>query len=298
MARARSNGIELEYETFGSRQRPAILLVMGWGAQMIGWSEEFCALLAGRGFYVIRFDNRDVGLSTKLDHLPTPNRLTVLLGRSRPPYTLDDMADDAAGLLDALGIEKAHVVGASMGGHIAQLLAIDHADRVLSLTSIMSGLGGRDTRRAELPVLLRLATPPPGDRERLVEWSVELSRMLSGPRYFDERRTRAYRRRAIARSWSPAGRQRQLAAIMAAPSRRRELGRLTIPTLVLHGDADPLSPVVNGRWTAQAIPGAKLLILPGMGHDLPPEVWPEVVDAIVENASGAERTVVGRRRGT
>src|SRR5919202_6603676 len=168
MPRARSNGIELEYETFGSRERPAILLIMGWGAQIIGWSEEFCELLADRGFYVIRFDNRDVGLSTKLDHLPPPNRLAILLGRFRPPYTLDDMADDAAGLLDALGIEKAHVVGASMGGHIAQLLAIDHAERVLSLTSIMSGLGGRDMRRAGPPLLLRLAPPPPGDRDRLV----------------------------------------------------------------------------------------------------------------------------------
>jgi pimeloyl-ACP methyl ester carboxylesterase len=277
--------MELEYDTFGDRDAVPLLLVMGWTAQMIAWDEEFCETLAGRGFHVVRFDNRDVGLSTKLDHLGLPDLGALLAGEGRPPYTLDDMAADAAGLLDALGIRAAHVVGASMGGYIAQLLAIRHAATVLSLTSIMSGLGGVDEVQASPEVRAALMSTPPEDREGLIEHAVETSRLIGSPAYFDEARARMVRTRAVDRSVYPAGVLRQLGAIIAAPSRRESLGRLRIPALVIHGDADPLVPLENGRRTAAAIPGSKLVVLAQMGHDLPPQLWPRIIDAIAENAS-------------
>jgi pimeloyl-ACP methyl ester carboxylesterase len=276
--------MELEYDTFGDRAAPPLLLVMGWATQMIAWDEEFCETLAGRGFHVIRFDNRDIGLSTKLDHLGLPD-LGALVARERqPPYTLDDMASDAAGLLDALGVRAAHVVGASMGGYIAQLLAIRHSDRVLSLTSIMSGLGGADDVQATPEVTAALMSTPPADREGLIEYGVMTSRLVGSPVYFDEARARRARTRAVDRSVYPPGVLRQLGAIITAPSRREALGSLRIPALVIHGEADPLVPLENGRRTAAAIPGSKLVILPQMGHDLPPQLWPQIIDSITENA--------------
>ena len=286
MARATVGGLELEYEAFGDPGAPPLLLVMGWATQMIGWDDAFCDELAGRGFHVIRFDNRDVGLSSKLDALGLPDLGGILAGSARPPYTLDEMADDAVGLLDALWIRSAHVVGASMGGFIAQLMAIRHPDRVRSLTSIMSGLGGTDQVQPRLEVNAALMTQPPSGREGLIDWGVGISRLISGPAYFDEQRAREQRARAVDRSVSVPGTLRQLGAVMAAPSRKEALGRLKLPFLVIHGDADPLIPVENGRRTAAAVPGARLLILPGMGHDLPPQLWPQVIDAIAENATG------------
>jgi pimeloyl-ACP methyl ester carboxylesterase len=299
MPRAASNGMELEYDTFGDRRSRPLLLVMGLGTQMIGWEEDFCQELAERNFYVIRFDNRDAGLSTHLDGLGTPNLAAVMSKQARPPYTLDDMADDAAGLLDALGIPAAHVVGASMGGFVSQLLTIHHPEKVLTLTSIMSALGGVDDVAAAPEVTAALLAPPPADSEGLIEWGVSMSRLLGGPRYFEEERSRAMRVRAVARAVSLSGTLRQLAAIIAAQSRREALGRTRIPVLVLHGDSDPLVPVENGRRTAASVPGSRLVIVPGMGHDLPPQVWPQVIGEISKLAGTLLPTTTGvdRSRG-
>ena len=285
MPKVTLQGLQLEYDTFGDPGAPPLLLVMGWATQMIGWDEGFCEELATRGFHVIRFDNRDIGLSSKLDSLGLPDLGGIMAGRASPPYTLEDMAEDAVGLLDALWIRSAHVVGASMGGFIAQLIAIRHPDRVRSLTSIMSALGGSDEEPARLEVTAALMAQPPADRQGLIEWGVGISRLISGPEYFDERRARTQRARAIDRSVSLPGTLRQLAAIVAAPSRKEGLAGLRVPFLVIHGDADPLIPVENGRRTAAAVPGARLLVLRGMGHDLPPQLWPRIIDAIAENAS-------------
>jgi pimeloyl-ACP methyl ester carboxylesterase len=287
-----ANGLEFEYDTFGESGAPPLLLIMGLGAQMISWDEDFCQLLAGRGFHVVRFDNRDVGLSTKLDHLGTSDLSAVAGGSQQPPYRLEDLADDSAGILTALGIDAAHVVGASMGGFVAQLLAIRHPSRVLSLTSIMSAPGGMtDNAPATPDAMEALLKPPPADREGMIEHGVWVSSRISGPEHFDPEEARRKRIRAIDRSVSVAGTARQLAAIAAARSRAEQLGALDVPALVVHGEVDPLVPVENGRRTAEAIPGARLLVLPTMGHDLPRPCWPEIVDAIVETAHRADARV-------
>ncbi len=288
MPRAQVNGLELEYDTFGDRSGAPLLLVMGLAYQMIEWDERVCRLLADRGFWVIRFDNRDVGLSTKMDHLGLPDLLGALAGNPVPLYTLDDMADDAAGLLDALGIQAAHVVGVSMGGMIAQLIAINHPDRVLSLTSIMSTVGGPAVVQADDEVLGALLTPPGGSRQERIERSVALRRLINGRGLpFDEDDARERATRAVDRSFHPEGALRQLIAIAAAPDRAPALRELRIPTLVIHGEDDPLIPVDNGHQTATALPGARVMIIPAMGHNLPNRVWPEVLDAIVEVTSKA-----------
>ncbi len=289
MPRAEANGMELEYDTFGSPGAAPLLLVMGLGVQMITWDEDFCEQLAAAGpFHVIRFDNRDVGLSSKLDHLGLPNVLDVAAGQEQAPYALEDMADDAAALLGVLHIDRAHVVGASMGGYIVQLMALDHREKVLSLTSIMSASGGMAGDIPATPEAMQAVfAPPPTDREGLIEHGVMLSRTFHGPRYFDEERQRQKGTRAVDRSVSLAGTVRQLAAIAAAPSRLERLQSLDLPTLVIHGEVDPLVPVENGRRTAAAIPGARLLTFPDMGHDLPSQLWPEIIGAIVENARKA-----------
>jgi pimeloyl-ACP methyl ester carboxylesterase len=292
MPRVEANGLEFEYDTFGEAGAPPLLLIMGLGAQMISWDEEFCALLAGRGFHVVRFDNRDVGLSSKLDHLGTSDLSAVASGSQQPPYRLEDLADDVAGILTALDIDAAHVVGASMGGFVAQLLAIRHPSRVLSLTSIMSAPGGmRDNAPATPEAMEALLKPPPADRDGLIEHGVWVSSRISGPEHFDPEEARRKRIRAIDRSVSVAGTARQLAAIAAAPSRVEQLGAVDVPALVVHGEVDPLVPLENGRRTADAIPGARLLVLPTMGHDLPRPCWPEIVDAIVETARRADARV-------
>lgn len=289
MSRVKANGLEFEYDAFGEPGAPPLLLIMGLGAQMISWDEDFCELLGARGFHVTRYDNRDVGLSTKLDHLGTPNFLAVMAGSQPPPYRLDDLADDAAAIMDGLGIESAHVVGASMGGFIAQLLAIRHRSRVLSLTSIMSAPGGMaDNVPATPEATEALLKQPPADRDGLIEHGVWVSSRISGPAHFDPEDARRKRARAVDRSVSVAGTARQLAAVAASPSRVEQLGALDVPALVIHGEADPLVPVENGRRTAIAIPGARLLVLPTMGHDLPRPLWPEIADAIVETAGRAD----------
>jgi pimeloyl-ACP methyl ester carboxylesterase len=292
MARARANGIEIEHETFGERSAAPLLLIMGLGAQLIHWDEEFCRRLAGRGFFVVRYDNRDAGLSTKFDSAPVPDLMQAaaafFAGQAAPSaYTLDDMADDAAGLLEALATGPAHVVGASMGGMIAQALAIRHPRRVLTLTSIMSNAGGASAPpKAEVSAIL-LGTPP-AERAANIEYSLQASRALAGGGFpFDEAAMRDLAERAYDRSYYPQGTARQLAAIIASGSRKEALSRLRLPTLVIHGTADPLVPLEGGLETHAAVPGAELMAIEGMGHELPRAVWPRIIDAVCRLAERA-----------
>jgi pimeloyl-ACP methyl ester carboxylesterase len=287
MPRIKANGLEFEYETFGEPGNPPLLLVMGLGAQMITWPEPFCRMLAERGFYVVRYDNRDVGLSSRLDHLGAPDPMQVYARAVPPAYTIDDLADDAAGVLDALGISPAHVVGASMGGFIVQSLAVRHPEKVRSLTSVMSDIGGEDVVPAAPDVIALLLTPPPLDREGLIEHGIKMSRVFWAERYFDEERARASRTAAVDRAISIEGTARQAGACFVRPSRREALASLRVPALVVHGEADPLIPFENGKRTAAAIPGARLLALPDMGHDVPPALYEAIADAIAETANSA-----------
>ena len=288
MPRASANGIEIEYETFGDPGAAPLLLVMGLGAQMISWDESFCAQLADRGFHVIRYDNRDSGLSTHMNAAGLPDIVAALGGHPDPAYTLDDLADDAVGLLDALGIEAAHIVGASMGGFIAQLIAINHPHRVLSLTSIMSGPGGKDNIPPKPEGAAILMVAPPATREERIEQGMAIRRTLRGSAdTFDEASERKRSARAIDRAYNPLGTGRQLVAILAAEGRVERLGKVKVPTLVVHGVDDVLVPVENGRLVAGAVPNARLIEFDGMGHDLPERVWPEVFDAIADVAQHA-----------
>ncbi|SDY81400.1 Pimeloyl-ACP methyl ester carboxylesterase [Amycolatopsis xylanica] len=288
MPRLRSNGLELEYDTFGSPADPPLVLVMGLGAQMITWDADFCGLLAAEGFHVVRFDNRDIGLSEYLDDLPLPDLQAIAAGdRSTVPYVLADMAADVAGLFDALGFAKAHVVGASMGGMIVQQLAIDHPDRLLSLCSIMSTTGDPTVGQADPAALQALLRPPAAGREASIAQSSDTLRILSSPgfpsteEFFVAKATRAYDR-----AYHPAGGARQTAAVIASPDRTAALAGVRVPTLVIHGEADPLVGVSGGKATAAAIPDAELLIVAGMGHDLPRGAWQTLVQAIARNANG------------
>jgi pimeloyl-ACP methyl ester carboxylesterase len=290
MPRARANGIEIEYETFGEAKAPPLLLVTGFSLQMIAWDVRFCGALAARGFRVIRFDNRDVGLSTKLEDRGVTNIAAIMGGdASSAVYSLDDMADDAAGLLDALAVPAAHVVGTSMGGMIAQLLAIRHPSRARSLASIMSTTGDRSVGQPHPSALAVLFTPVAADREGNIARGVGFWRILTSPRRaFDEPGMREVVTRAYDRSFYPAGAVRQLAAILTARDRTRELAALNVPTLVIHGEDDPLVTPGGGEATARAIRGAKLLTIAEMGHELPEEHWAKVIDAIAANAARAQ----------
>lgn len=286
MPRLSARGLTFEYDQFGEPSGRPLLLVMGLGAQMISWDDGFCRLLAARGFRVTRYDNRDVGLSTRLDHLGVPDVMEVLAGAVPPAYTIEDMADDAAAVLEALGIQAAHVVGASMGGFIVQSLALRHPERVLSLTSIMSGPGGPEATPPTPEALTVLLAPSPSDREGQIESGVAASRVLWAG-YFTEERARSRRTLAVDRAVSLDGTARQLGACLAQASRAGELARVRVPALVIHGDADPLIPLAEGERTAAALPHARLLRLAGVGHDLPPEHWDAVVAAITELADAA-----------
>jgi pimeloyl-ACP methyl ester carboxylesterase len=294
VGRAQANGIELEYDTFGDDADPALLLVMGLGAQMVAWDGEFCRLLAGRGFHVIRFDNRDVGLSTRFEHadelnVPAAVMASLSGGEVEAPYRLGDIADDAFGLLDALGLERAHVVGVSMGGMIAQTMAIAHPERLRSLTSIMSTTGDREVGNPTPEALTLLMTRPPSDRDGYVDNAVSSSRLLHGNVLpFDADRARERAGLAFDRAFYPIGVGRQLVAILASGDRTDALAGVTVPTLVIHGDADPLVDPSGGVATAKAVPGAELRTIEGMGHDLPVECWDEIVDAIARHAARAD----------
>jgi pimeloyl-ACP methyl ester carboxylesterase len=278
--------LKLAYETFGDRGDPAMLMVMGLGSQMIFWPDRMCEMLAEQGFFVIRFDNRDAGRSTKLDEAGVPSLTRVLGGdRSEAPYTLDDMADDAAGLLDELGIEKAHVVGASQGGMIAQTLAVRHPDKVISLASIMSSTGNREVGQPHPEGLQALMWRPRDDAAGYADDFVAARRLIASSGFeVDEEATRELAARAFERGRSVDGTMRQLTAILAAGNRTEDLRKLDLPTVVIHGEIDPLIDVSGGKATAEAIAGSKLVLIPGLGHDLPRGVWQQMVDEIVANA--------------
>jgi pimeloyl-ACP methyl ester carboxylesterase len=291
-----ANGIDITYDCFGARDAEAVLLVSGLATQMTHWSVPFCRMLAERGYYVIRFDNRDAGLSTRFDGAPLPDLRTLAAAAARGevpdvPYTLSDMAGDAAGLLDALGIARAHVVGRSMGGMIAQLLASAHPGRVLSLVSIMSSTGNPGLPQPSPAVMVALTAPAPDamrDAPGYVAHCLDFVRMLAGSAYpFDAATARAQVLADMARTHRPAGLLRHIGAIAASGDLRPRLGRIAVPTLVLHGSDDRLVPPQAGRDTAAHIPGAVLRIINGMGHALPPALFPYVVSAIAGNAASA-----------
>ncbi|MGD0188465.1 MAG: alpha/beta hydrolase [Roseiarcus sp.] len=285
-ALAKVGDLEICYQTFGRPSDPPLLLIMGLGAQMIVWEDDFCAALAARGFWVVRFDNRDVGKSTKIDWTPPadPGKAVATRkpGEKIPaPYLLKDMAEDAVGLMDVLGIASAHVVGASMGGMIAQELAIRWPERVRSLTSIMSTTGDPRLPPPSPEVMKVFTAPPPRTPEEYVEANVGAWRIFRGPGYpEDEKRDRARALRAAARGFNPEGTQRQLLAVYASGSRKKTLPSIVAPTLVIHGADDPLAPLAAGEDTAASIPGARLVVLPHMGHSLPVAVWPRIIDEI------------------
>jgi pimeloyl-ACP methyl ester carboxylesterase len=282
--------VELAYDTFGEPADPAVLLIMGLGSQMIRWREAFCQQLAAMGFWVIRYDNRDVGKSTKFEEAGVPNVISLLLGAQSGdqvsvPYTLLDMAQDAVGLLDVLKIDSAHVVGVSMGGMIAQMVAIHFPDRVRTLTSIMSSTGNPELPRPKPEAFALLQQVPPDNRAEYIEYTVKRQRILSGPHFpIDEADVRDLAGRAFDRNFYPQGTTRQLAAVLASGSRKDALKTVHVPTLVIHGDSDPLVPVEGGKDTAASIPGAKLLIIEGMGHDIPVQVAPQILEAIANHA--------------
>ncbi|MGO9772176.1 MAG: alpha/beta fold hydrolase [Roseiarcus sp.] len=283
---AKVGDLEICYQAFGAPSDPPLLLIMGLGAQMIVWEDDFCAALAARGFWVVRFDNRDVGKSTKIDWTPPadPGKAVATRkpGEKIPaPYLLNDMAGDAVGLMDVLGIASAHVVGASMGGMIAQELAIRWPERVRSLTSIMSTTGDPRLPPPSPEVMKVFTAPPPRTPEEYVEANVAAWRIFRGPGYpEDEKRDRARALRAAARGFNPEGTQRQLLAVYASGSRKKTLPSIVAPTLVIHGADDPLAPLAAGEDTAASIPGARLVVLPHMGHSLPVAVWPRIIDEI------------------
>ncbi len=273
MTTAAANGMTIEYETFGDSGSPPVLLIMGLGGQLTAWDADFCRGLAAEGFYVIRYDNRDVGLSTWLDEAGDPDIGALLVGTGHAPYAIADMAADAAGLLDALGIASAHIVGVSMGGMIAQTFALDYPERTRTLVSIMSTTGDPTVGQPHPEALATLMVPPATTREEAIELGVKGWRVIGSPGFgFDEDSVRERAAAAYDRATHPAGLARQLAAIITQPDRTASLASVTVPTLVIHGEADPLVDPSGGRATAAAIPGAELTLIPGMGHDLPLEL--------------------------
>jgi len=294
MPQAKANKISIEYETFGDPSSPPILLIIGLGAQLIYWDEEFCGQLAETGLYVIRFDNRDAGLSTKFDEAGVPDVMDIIRKlmsgqKVTPPYTIEDMAADAVGLLDALKIDKAHICGMSMGGMIAQSLAIHYPQRVLSLTSIYSTTGNPHLPQPKPEVMGLLLTPPPQEREPFIRFNLDLFRALTGPRFgFDEAWVRNLMAREYDRAFYPQGVARQLVAILTQKNRKTALQGVRVPTLIIHGDADPLVSVEAGRDTAKAVLGAELKIIEGMGHDLPHgEAWAQIAKDIIAHTKKA-----------
>jgi pimeloyl-ACP methyl ester carboxylesterase len=285
-ALATVGGLEICYQTFGRPGDPPLLLIAGLGAQMIVWEDDFCEGLAARGFWVVRYDNRDVGKSTKIDWTPPADPGKAVATRKpgdkiAAPYLLEDMAGDAVGLTDFLGVASAHVVGASMGGMIAQEMAIHWPARVRSLTSIMSTTGDPRLPPPSPEAMQVFTAPPPKTAREYIEANVSAWRVFRGPGYpEDERRDRARAVRAAARGFSTEGGQRQLLAVTASGSRKKSLPSVTAPTLVIHGADDPLVPLAAGEDTAASIPGAKLVVLKRMGHALPLAVWPRVIDEI------------------
>lgn len=292
---AKANGIELCYEVFGAPDAEPLFLIMGLGAQMILWDDEFCRDLAARGFRVIRFDNRDIGHSAKMTGgkpLRPMELLKLRIFKIAPeaPYKLWDMADDAVGLMDALGIKAAHIVGASMGGMIAQEIAMRHPDRILSLTSIMSTTGNPRLPQPTPEASAMLLAPPPKTKEEFLDRFAKTWKLLRGGSFpLDEAKDSERAERIYARGLNPAGVGRQLRAILASGDRRERLRSVKTPTLVIHGTVDPLVRPEGGKDTAASIPGAKLLLIEGMGHAIPIPMWPTIIGAIADHAHGATK---------
>jgi pimeloyl-ACP methyl ester carboxylesterase len=281
---AHVNGIDIEFLTEGDPSDPALLLVMGLGSQLIAWPQGFVDGLRNRGFYLIRYDNRDCGLSTKFEGMPDIASSILDGETSSPPYRLEDMADDAAALLAELGISKSHVVGVSMGGMITQALAIHHQDRFLTACSIMSTTGDRSVGAPTGEAIAALLRPIAASREEAVQASVEASHVIGSPKYpTDDAILRKRAEEAYDRSYCPEGTARQLAALLGSPDRTEGLHGVRLPFLVMHGEADPLVTVSGGEATAAAVTGSKLITIAGMGHDLPEPLWGEVTEAIVAN---------------
>ena len=294
MAKVDSNGIQIEYETFGEPDSPALLLIIGLGGQLTGWDEKLCRQLAQQGHHVIRFDNRDAGLSSKIEQAGVPDILQTIQAqmkgeRINPPYTIEVMAADAIGLLDALDIEKAHICGMSMGGMIAQTIALNYTERVLSLISIYSRTGDPEEPQSKPEAMEFLITPPPEERDAYIEFRVKLFNTISGSGFpYDQEWLLKHVTQSYERSYCPQGAARQLVAILAQKNRKPALTSLSTPTLVIHGADDPLVRVECGRNTAAVIPGAELMIIEGMGHDLPHGgAWPQIIDAIVDHTHKA-----------
>ncbi len=288
--RAQSNGIEIEYETFGDPADPPLLLVMGLGCQLVWWNEEFVQSFVDRGFYVIIFDNRDVGLSTKIDtHIDLMAAVAGYLQGDviEAPYQLSDMAADAWGLCDALGLDRVNLFGGSMGGMIVQQMAIDQPQRVASLTSVMSTTGDPDVGQPTPEAIAMLLTPAPTDREENIEQGVLSGKFLAGPEHFDEDWIRERNTRAFDRCFHPDGQTAQLLAIVTSPPRSAGLRNLDIPALVVHGDIDPLVTFSGGERTAECLRGSEFLPLDGMGHDIPRFYWATIIEHVTALAARA-----------
>ena len=292
MPKALVGETEIEFETIGDPNSQPMLLIAGLGSPLLAWSNEICEAFSNRGFLAIRFDNRDVGLSTKFDDLGIPdfaeiNASYVRGERPKVPYTLEDMASDAVGVLDALGIDRAHICGASMGGMIAQILAYRHPSRVLSLTVIMSTTGNPELPQGKPEVMAAFFAPVPTEREAYIEEMVKRDRLIYGTFDFDEDQAREYRAKEYDRGYYPEGAIRQLAAMAVPGNISPEIAAIRTPTIVIHGREDPFYPIEVGKEIASTIPDAKLMIIDGMGHSLPREVLPRILDAIVVNSRKA-----------
>ncbi|MEO5723056.1 MAG: alpha/beta hydrolase [Ilumatobacteraceae bacterium] len=295
MTSAQVNGITIEYDEHGGKDAEPLLLVMGLGTQMIAWPLPFVERLVDKGFRVVRFDNRDTGLSSEID-APVPTKRQVIASTlsyrfAKASYLLSDMADDAAALLDHLEIKAANVVGASMGGMIVQSLAIGHPERVLSLTSIMSNTGDRKNGKISLEVMRKAPRLLSRDPDKALDNAVKMGRLVSGP-HFDEAAARALIAEAAARHDDVAGTARQMMAIAASPDRTADLHKLTMPTLVIHGLVDRLVKPSGGIATAKAVPGSRLVMYPDMGHDLPQQRWDDVIEEIADNSRRSRSATV------
>ena len=290
MPKAKVNNIEIEYETIGDPISKPLLLIAGLGSQLLAWTDEMCENLANHGFFVIRFDNRDIGLSTKFEDAGMPNFVEISAAYthgeiSKVPYTLEDMAGDAVGVLDVLNIDKAHICGASMGGMIAQVLAYRHPSRVLSLTLIMSTTGNPDLPQSKPEIMAQFFAPVPSEREAYIEEMVKRGRLIHGTFPYDEDQSREYMANDYDRGYYPEGVTRQLAAMAVPGNLKPKIAAIRAPALAIQETTDPLNSVEAGKEIATEIPGAELLILDGMGHSFPREVIPQIVNAIVANSN-------------
>jgi pimeloyl-ACP methyl ester carboxylesterase len=290
MPKANLNQIQLEYETIGESSSEPLLLIAGIGSQLLAWSDDFCKKLAVNGFFVIRFDNRDVGLSTKLNDAGIPDMMEISAAYYRGekptlPYTLEDMADDAVGLLDALNVEKAHICGASMGGIIAQIIAYRHPSRVHSLIVMISTTGNPGLPPAKPEIMAQFFAPVPSEREAYIEEMIKRDSLICGNFEYDKVQRREYRTKEYDRSYYPEGIARQMAAMAVPGNIQPRISSIKAPTLVIHGKEDPFNSIDAAKEIASTIPGAELLLIDGMAHSFPKEILPQIIKAIVSHCN-------------